>query len=96
MKPARLLVAKFPVGHVMGDATIPLMIIRYGDDHHFQTKTEPKLDDRGIIRNKEEFLAKLQKYKPGIVQAVRDIPGEVILQVWPERVCVYLGRALDS
>lgn len=96
MKPAQLLVAKFPMGHVMGEQIIPLMIIRYGDDHHFKHKCKPELNGRGEIQNMEQFLEKLNKYKPGIVRAVRDMGQAVILQVWPERVCVYLGRPMHD
>jgi len=95
-KKGRLLAARYPLGHRMGQAMVPLMLIHDDEYEHFLKNVcqEIEIDEHGMILDRERFVNNLRVFKPGIASAIGQMEASVLLQIWPEPLCFYQTSAM--
>jgi hypothetical protein len=90
-KRVRFIAARYPAGHVMGQAMVPLMAIRENDYRFFQEHVcrDVEIDEHGMVQDRDLFVKQLNIYKPGIAGAIRQMEPSVQIQIWPEPLCCF-------
>lgn len=95
-KRGRLLAARYPMGHRMGQTMVPLMLIHDDEYKHFLKNVCQgiDIDEHGIILDRERFVNNLRVFKPGIASAIEQMGVSVLIQIWPEPLCFYQTSAM--